>query len=185
VDEHNAYSEYVNQLPDAESPKLDTSDAHNNMDQYADRVGAAVAAHLGPLLQGIAARLDELNKVAAHLFLQPKDGNPVSQSGRPDCDTRTAGAGITSTTARGATSSTSGTTNKQRGTQYAGGAAEAGLRKQINNYCNEVDRAYFDGEQGRANRAVFCEFNFKSRAQMGLEELGEVLAWVQQEWPLS
>ena len=69
--------------------------------------------------------------------------------------------------------------------EYVGGPAEAGLRKQINNYCNEVDRAYFDGEAGKANKAVFCEFGFKSRSQMDLEELSEVLDWVRDEWPIE
>ena len=92
MDEHNDYSEYINQLPDAESPTHDTSDVNNNIDQHADQVGAAVADRLGPLLgaaaQGITDRLDVLNKIAARLLLQAQQ--PTSTAGTAS----TAGAGV-------------------------------------------------------------------------------------------
>ena len=69
--------------------------------------------------------------------------------------------------------------------EYVGGPAEAELRREISRYCAEADRVHFGGEPGRANRAVFCAFGFKSRTQMGLAELEEVLGWVQDEWPLA
>jgi hypothetical protein len=193
VDEHNAYSEYVNQLPDAESPTLDTSDADNNADRYADRVGAAVAAHLGPLLQGLASRLDVLNKVAARLLIQAQQSGTadnasvgagtVRAAGTPrhqSVGTQGNGTGVTSPNGAGG--------SRQDGAQqyeYVGGPAEAGLRREISRYCAEVDRVHFGGEPGKANKVIFGTFGFKSRSQMGLEELGEVLAWAREEWPLS
>jgi hypothetical protein len=69
--------------------------------------------------------------------------------------------------------------------EYVGGPAEAGLRREISRYCAEVDRVHFGGVPGEANKAIFGTFGFKSRNQMGLEELSEVLAWAREEWPLS
>ena len=71
MDEHNDYSEYINQLPDTDTGTITNN--HNNIDR-ADAVGVAVADRLGPLLgaavQGITDRLDVLNKIAARLLLQ-------------------------------------------------------------------------------------------------------------------
>jgi hypothetical protein len=69
-----------------------------------------------------------------------------------------------------------GTPHKTQQYEYVGGPAEAGLRREISRYYVEVDRVHFGGEPGKANKAIFCTFGFKSRSQMGLEELGEVLA---------
>jgi hypothetical protein len=192
VDEHNAYSEYVNQLPDAESPTLETSDANNNMDRSADRVGAAVAAHLGPLLRGLDTRLDVLNKVAARLLLQAQQagtgttGNSGNHARNPashvsaSASTRDAANGVAASNGAGGLG--------QKGTpqyEYVGVPAEAGLRREISRYCAEVDRVHFGGVPGKANKVIFGTFGFKSRSQMGLEVLGEVLAWAREEWPLS
>ena len=116
MDEHNEYSEYINQLPDTESPTHDTSDDNNNIDRYADRVGAAVADRLGPLLgaaaQGIADRLDVLNKIAARLLLAQQPTGTAGRSGVGVQPTHGSTASVTG--GAGATGNARGT-NRQNG----------------------------------------------------------------------
>ena len=69
--------------------------------------------------------------------------------------------------------------------EYVGGPAEAEMRREISRYFAEVGPGALRRGGGRANKAVYCAFNFKSRSQMGLEELSEVWGWIQEEWPLS
>jgi len=201
------YSEYINQLPDTDTGTITNN--HNNIDRadadawrIADRVGTAVADRLGPLLgaaaRGITDRLDVLNRAVARLLLQAQQ--PTSTAGTAG----TAGAGVptrgsTASVASGAGAAGNGSngsgTNRQNGVgrvngtipqyEYVGGPAEAELRREIGRYCAEVDRVHFGGVAGKANKAVFCAFGFKSRSQMGLEELSEVWGWIQEEWPLS
>ena len=68
-------------------------------------------------------------------------------------------------------------TSAGRPRRSCGGRSAATSRK--------PDRVHFGGEPGLANRAVFSAFGFKSRTQMGLAELAEVLGLVQDEWPLA
>jgi hypothetical protein len=201
------YSEYINQLPDTDTGTITNN--HNNIDRadadarrIADRVGTAVADRLGPLLgaaaRGITDRLDVLNRAVARLLLQAQQ--PTGTAGTAG----TAGAGVpprgsTASVASGAGAASNGSngsgTNRQNGfgrvngtiPQYEciGGPAEAELRREISRYCAEVDRVHFGGVAGKANKAVFCAFGFKSRSQMGLEELSEVWGWIQEEWPPS
>jgi len=201
-------SEYVSQLPASDT------EANNNIEHTAsatvptldagfqssaNAVGAAVAAHLGPLLRGLDARLDTLNRLAARLLLQVQQSaqcadicahaGAVSTPNIPDTHEHV----INSTGARdntrypGVGSNGAGGPGQKGAPQYeyVGGPAEAGLRREISRYCAEVDRVHFGGVPGKANKAIFCTFGFKSRSQIGLEELGEVLAWAREEWPLS
>ena len=192
MDEHN---EYISQLPDTDTGTITNN--HNNIDRHdagagpvADRVGVAVAAHLGPLLQGIVARLDLLTKVAARVALQTQPQHSVSihspEPGRAAIRP-TAGSGGHEPNANlsEGVAGRNGTPHKTQQYEDVGGPAEAGLRREISRSCAEVDRVHFGGEPGKANKAIFCTFGFKSRSQMGLEELGEVLAWAREEWPLA
>jgi hypothetical protein len=195
VDEHNAY---ISQLPDTDTGTITNN--HNNIDRHdagaglvADRVGAAVAAHLGPLLRGLDARLDTLNRLAARLLIQAQQAGTAGNASVGTGTVRAAGTprhlGVgTQGNGTGVTGPNGAGGSRQDGAQqyeYVGGPAEAGLRREISRYCAEVDRVHFGGVPGKANKAIFCTFGFKSRSQMGLEELGEVLAWAREEWPLS
>ena len=195
MDEHNAY---ISQLPDTDTSTITFN--HNNIDLQdsgtglvADRVGAAVAAHLGPLLRGLDARLDTLNRLAARLLIQAQQAGTASNAGVGTSTVRAAGTprhqGVgTQGNGTDVTGSNGAGGSRQDGAQqyeYVGGPAEAGLRREISRYCAEVDRVHFGGEPGKANKVIFGTFGFKSRSQMGLEELGEVLAWAREEWPLS
>ena len=194
-------SEYVSQLPssdiDANNGIEHTTSAtvphlDAGMPSSADRVGAAVAAHLGPLLRGLDARLDTLNKVAARLLIQAQQsgtgttGNSGNHARNPA--SHVSASASTRGAANGVAASNGAGGSRQDGAsqyEYVGGPAEAGLRREISRYCAEVDRVHFGGVPGKANKAIFCTFGFKSRSQMGLEELTEVWKYVQAEWPLA
>ncbi|HEX8552853.1 MAG TPA: DEAD/DEAH box helicase family protein [Abditibacteriaceae bacterium] len=61
---------------------------------------------------------------------------------------------------------------------------EANIREQIQDYCRQVDSLYFERKWGETNRRVMKTFS-RSRADMRLSELQQVVKWLEYYYPLG
>jgi hypothetical protein len=61
---------------------------------------------------------------------------------------------------------------------------EAALREQIQDTCRQIDSLYFERKWGEANRRVMKTFS-RSRADMRLSELQQVVKWLEYYYPLG
>lgn len=61
---------------------------------------------------------------------------------------------------------------------------EATLREQIQDTCRQIDSMYFDRKWGETNRRVMKTFS-RSRADMRLSELQQVVKWLEYYYPLG